>query len=342
MATYTDFYNGEFLPIGYISIPQFLSKNEYNADVQSFLVVIAHISLIIIILFIIISIVIGRRLTSPLTTIENRLKDIRLGKENKKIDYKGNDEIGQLVAQYNRTVDELEKSAQLLATSERESAWKLMARQVAHEINNPLTPMKLTIQQLQRSKAMNDARFDSYFDKSATTLIEQIENLSQIAGTFSTFARLPEPVIEKVDVAKRISSVVQLFANNNENVEVSYTGTNEGIYSHTDKKQLIQVFNNLLKNALQSIPSSKKGIIEVTLKHSETTIWIEFKDNGNGVPAEIKDKLFVPNFTTKSTGMGLGLAISRNIIRSSGGDVTFESEKGKGTVFQVRLPRTSD
>ena len=342
LATYTDFYNGEFLPIGYISIPQFLSRDEYNADVEGFLVVIAHISLIIIILFILISILIGRQLTAPLTMIENRLKDIRLGKENKKIDYKGNDEIGQLVAQYNRTVDELERSAQLLASSERESAWKLMARQVAHEINNPLTPMKLTIQQLQRSKTQNDERFDAYFEKSTATLIEQIENLSQIAGTFSNFARLPEPKLEKVDVAREAYMVAQLFSRNNDNVTVKFIGDEKNIFAVTDDKQIVQVFNNLMKNAFQAIPSGEKGEIKVSVAHSDKIVTIDIKDNGAGIPENIKDKLFTPNFTTKSTGMGLGLAISRNIIRASGGDITFESEQGKGTVFQVRLPRVKE
>lgn len=339
LATYTDFYNGEFLPIGFISVPQFLSKDEYNADVQSFLVMIAHISLVIIILFIVISIFIGRKLTAPLTMIENRMKDIRLGKVNKKIDYKGNDEIGQLVTQYNRTVDELEQSAQRLAASERELAWKTMARQVAHEINNPLTPMKLTIQQLQRAKTMKDSRFDQYFEKSTDVLIEQIDNLSQIAGSFSTFARLPEPQFEKVDVAKTANMVTQLFVNNNENVKVTFQGNENGVFANTDSEQLIQVFNNLLKNALQAIPTSEKGKIIVTVKSKEKNIDVLFKDNGKGIPTEIKDKLFTPNFTTKSTGMGLGLAISRNIIRNSGGDITFDSKENEGTTFKVSLPK---
>lgn len=339
LAVYTDFYNGEFLPIGYISIPQFLSKDEYNADVQSFLVVIAHITLIIIILFTLISIFIGKKLTSPLRIIENRLKDIHLGKENKKIDYKGTDEIGQLVMQYNRTVDELERSAHLLATSERESAWRIMARQVAHEINNPLTPMKLTIQQLQRTKKMNSEHFESYFDKSTATLIEQIENLTKIASSFSTFARLPEPEFEKVDVAKNISLVVQLFSSNNEKIEVTYEGEEEGIFAYTDREQLIQVFNNLLKNGLQAIPKNKKGEIQVKLSSTKKNIYITFKDNGNGIPEEIKDKVFVPNFTTKTTGTGLGLAICKNILQASKGDISFESIENNGTVFIVSLPK---
>lgn len=342
LAMYTDFYNGDFLQIGYISIPQFLSKDEYNADVQSFLTVIVHISLIIIMLFIFLSIVIGKQLTAPLTMIEERLKDIRLGKKNKKIDYKANNEIGQLVAQYNKAVDELEKSARLLASSERESAWKQMARQVAHEINNPLTPMKLTIQQLQRTKKMGDKGFESYFEKSTATLIEQIENLSRIAGTFSTFARLPEPNFETVDVAQKLNLVIQLFSNNNKNIKIDYLGANEGVFAYTDKEQLIQVFNNLLKNAVQAIPLGKTGKIEIVLSETPDTIHIAFKDNGKGISDEIKGKIFLPNFTTKSTGMGMGLAICKNIISASGGDITFESEEEKGTIFHISLLRKTE
>ena len=142
-------------------------------------------------LAILLSLFIGKQLSAPLNMLETKLKEMRLGRRNEKIVYSLNDEIGQLVIQYNRTVDELEQSARLLAQSERESAWKSMARQVAHEINNPLTPMKLTIQQLQRTKKLDDKQFDDYFLKSSAMLIEQIDNLSRIAGTFSDFARMP-------------------------------------------------------------------------------------------------------------------------------------------------------
>lgn len=340
LATYADFYNGEYLQLGFINIPQFLSRDEFNADVQSFLMVIMHILLLILVLFIVLSYLIGRRLTAPLTLIEERLKLIKLGKENKKIDYRGNDEIGELVAQYNRTVEELERSAALLASSEREAAFKQMARQVAHEINNPLTPMKLTIQQLQRAKTMGDQeRFYTYFDKSTAVLIEQINNLSRIAGSFSSFARLPEPKFEEVDVAKKAHLVTQLFVSNNEAIEIRYEGVEEGVFVYADREQLIQVFNNLLKNAIQAIPEGKSGKITVMLNYTDKTVHVYVKDNGKGVSAEVKEKMFMPNFTTKSTGMGLGLAISRNIIRNSGGDITFEGDTDNGAVFHVRLPR---
>jgi two-component system, NtrC family, nitrogen regulation sensor histidine kinase NtrY len=339
LTGYSDFYNGDYLQIGYIAIPQFFSQDEIRSEIESFLTVIIHIYLIIIVLAILLSLFIGKQLSAPLNMLENKLKEMRLGRRNEKIEYSLNDEIGQLVIQYNRTVDELEQSARLLAKSERESAWKSMARQVAHEINNPLTPMKLSIQQLQRTKKMNDDRFDDYFDKSTIMLIEQIDNLSRIAGTFSNFARMPEANFERVDIAARLYSVVQLFVNNNEQVSIEFIGEEKNVFVYADPEQLVQVFNNLLKNALQAIPEEKEGKIDVTLKTENSRILIEISDNGSGIGNELHDKLFVPNFTTKNTGMGLGLAISKNIIELSGGTISFTSNLNEGTTFIVILPR---
>lgn len=339
LTGYTDFYNGDYLQIGYIAIPQFFSQDEIQNEIESFITVIIHIYLIIIVLAILLSLFIGKQLSAPLNMLENKLKEMRLGRRNEKIEYNLNDEIGQLVIQYNRTVDELEQSARLLAKSERESAWKSMARQVAHEINNPLTPMKLSIQQLQRTKKMNDERFDDYFEKSTSMLIEQIDNLSRIAGTFSNFARMPEAKFVRVDVAARLYSVVQLFVNNNEQVQIDYRGQEKDVYVYADPEQLVQVFNNLLKNATQAIPDDRAGYIEINLWQEADRILIEIKDNGVGIENELYDKLFVPNFTTKNNGMGLGLAIAKNIIELSGGTISFTSSLNEGTTFRVILPK---
>ncbi len=339
LTGYTDFVNGDYVQIGYIAIPQFFSQDEIRNEIERFLAVIIHIYLIIIVLAVLLSLFIGKQLSAPLIMIENKLKEMRLGQRNEKIDYSLNDEIGQLVIQYNRTVDELEHSAELLAKSERESAWKSMARQVAHEINNPLTPMKLTIQQLQRTKNSNDERFDDYFIKSTAMLIEQIDNLSRIAGTFSNFARMPEANFVQVDIAARLRSVVRLFANNFDHVKIGYKGKESEIYVFADPEQLVQVFNNLLKNAMQAIPDNKKGEINVEIRENVETVVLEITDNGTGIDEETRDKLFVPNFTTKSTGMGLGLAISKNIIELSGGSISFVSKPGEGTTFIINLPK---
>ncbi|ADQ78347.1 integral membrane sensor signal transduction histidine kinase [Paludibacter propionicigenes WB4] len=340
LTGYIDFVNGDFTQIGYIAVPQFFSQDEIRSEIESFLTVIIHIYMIIIVLAIVLSLFIGKQLSAPLIVLEMKLKDMRLGRRNEKIDYNLNDEIGQLVQQYNRTVDELEQSARLLAKSERESAWRSMARQVAHEINNPLTPMKLTIQQLQRTKKMQDKQFDDYFEKSSVMLIEQIDNLSRIAGTFSNFARMPEASFVRVDVAAKIYSVFRLFMNNNEHVTMHYEGAEQNVFVYADPEQLVQVFNNLIKNALQAIPEEREGEISIRLTEEAKEVTITVSDNGAGIVAEIQDKLFIPNFTTKSTGMGLGLAIAKNIIEISGGSITFSTAIDEGTTFTVRLPKS--
>ena len=339
LAVYTDFYNGDYLQIGYIAVPQFFSQESIRAEIQDFSLMLIHIYFIVIIIAVFLTVLVGRGLSAPLSMLERKLKEMRIGQRNEKIEYKYNDEIGQLVAQYNRTVDELEQSAKLLAKSERESAWKSMARQVAHEINNPLTPMKLSIQQLQRRKDMNDNGFDEYFKNTTAMLVEQIDNLSRIAGTFSDFARMPEAKIKQVDVNAVLQSVTRLFANSNEAVDIDFSDNGKSVFIYADSEQLIQVFNNLIKNAIQSIPNGRKGKIKVGLNETETNIIIRISDNGNGVPKEIRNKMFVPNFTTKAQGMGLGLAISKNIVEQLGGTIAFETAEGKGSVFAVDIPK---
>ena len=338
LAAYTDMINGDYLQIGYISIPQYLSQTEINAKIEQFLLAIIQIYLIIIVFSIILIIIAGKQLADPLYQLENKLKSMHLGGKNEKVEYKWKDEIGQLVEQYNRTVDELEKSTQLLLQSERETAWRTMARQVAHEINNPLTPMKLTIQQLMRTKQMNSESFDAYFEKAGHTLIEQIDNLSRIAGTFSQFARMPETKFSKVDVAAKLFSVVELFKNNHENIDINYSGEEKNIYVNGDAEQLIQVFTNILKNATQSIKSDAKGKISVELASLDKKIQIKVSDNGVGIPSSNRQDIFKPNFTTKSTGMGLGLSISKNFIENMGGKISFSSKVKAGTTFEILLP----
>lgn len=338
LSAYTDMINGDYLQIGYISIPQYFSQTEINAKIEQFLLAIIQIYLIIIVFSIIFIIIAGKQLADPLRLLENKLKSMHLGGKNEKVEYKWQDEIGQLVEQYNRTVDELERSTQLLLQSERETAWRTMARQVAHEINNPLTPMKLTIQQLIRTKHMDQESFDAYFEKSTQTLIEQIDNLSRIAGTFSQFARMPETKFTRVDVATKLFSVVELFKNNHENIEILYSGAERNTYVKGDAEQLLQVFNNILKNATQAIKNGANGKILVSLETCDNEIMIKFADNGVGIPASIQQDIFKPNFTTKSTGMGLGLSLSKSFIENMNGSITFNSKTKSGTTFIIRLP----
>lgn len=338
LATYADLVNGDYLQLGYISIPQYFSQQEINEKLEHFLGTLVQIYLIIIILSILLILLTGRRLAKPLYQLESKMKMMRLDGKNEKVEYKSKDEIGQLVEQYNRTVDELEKHTQLLLSAEREATWRNMARQVAHEINNPLTPMKLTLQQLQRTKDLDPEQFDAYFEKANQTLIEQINNLSRIASSFSELARMPETEFSEIDIAEKLIAVVNLFKTNFEHIDITYEGPINNLMVFADAEQIIQVFNNILKNATQAILPHAKGKIDVLLESENNKVLISFSDNGPGIPKALQDRVFKPNFTTKSTGMGLGLSISKSIVENMGGEISFISKEDQGTKFLLSLP----
>jgi nitrogen fixation/metabolism regulation signal transduction histidine kinase len=225
-----------------------------------------------------------------------------------------------------------------LAKSERELAWREMAKQIAHEIKNPLTPMRLSIQHLQRSINDKKENWEEQFDRLSKMLIEQIDDLSAIATEFSNFAKMPAAQNEKLDLVKKLYDTCKLFENTeNLSIRLDVNGL-ENLFVYADREQLSRVFINLLKNATQSIPDSRKGLLLVSLEMDNSLATIKFHDNGKGIPEEIRDKLFQPNFTTKSGGMGMGLAIVESILKNAGGKIYYETELNKGSVFIVELP----
>ena len=338
LCAYTEFYNGNYVQIGYIAVPLFISSDELDNELNTFLGKLLPPYVVALLLTVLLSVFLARTLTRPLDTLSEKMRQLRIDRHNSYLQYDSEDEIGQLVARYNEMVRELEQSAQKLAASEREGAWRTMARQIAHEINNPLTPMKLTLQQLQRMRGTE--RFDEYFERSAKMLIDQIDNMSRIASSFSSFAKMPELQTTSVDVAAKLYSVISLFSNNNQDVPIRYVGPQSGVFALTDAEQISLVFNNLIKNALQAVEDVEHGDIIIMLKQNVGTdgqqIEISISDNGRGIPADIQEKVFVPNFTTKTTGTGLGLAISKNIVEGSGGHIRFRTSD-KGTIFYVTL-----
>jgi nitrogen fixation/metabolism regulation signal transduction histidine kinase len=232
----------------------------------------------------------------------------------------------------------LDESADLLALTEREVAWREMAKQVAHEIKNPLTPMRLSIQHLQHAMQNADpTESRQLVQRVGITLIEQIDNLSRIAAEFSTFAKMPKPENERIILNELVASVHDLFKKRDDMDFNLYVPIDE-IYVNADKSHLLRVLNNLIKNAIQAIPASRKGIIDIKLECDEHTATIQVIDNGKGISKEMKEKVFYPNFTTKTSGTGLGLAISKNIIESFGGKIYFETEENIGTTFFFELP----
>lgn len=323
--------NGE---VYILNVPYFAQNDELNIDIVIMVIISINIAIMVMVLAFILSGIIAEQVTKPLQLVNNKLKATRVGGKNEKIDYHRKDEIGSLVKEYNGMVEKLEKSINQLAKSERESAWREMARQIAHEVKNPLTPMKLNIQFMLRSLQIEDpAEFKKRFKDISGVLIEQIDNMASIASAFSDFSRISEARNEVFDISEMVGNCVKLFENNVAQWECDIES---GIRVFADKEQIHRVLVNILKNAEQSIPEESEGKINVTVVRRGGKVEIRILDNGTGIPEEIRDKVFEPNFTTKSSGMGLGLAISRRIVESMGGEIGFTTS-GAGTEFYVIL-----
>jgi signal transduction histidine kinase len=338
LAAYYPWKNKNDEIVAFLHFPYYGKQQSYRDDISYFLVALVNVYVLLIIAATGIALVLSRSITNSLTLIKDRLSTIKLKEKNVPIVWKNKDEIGMLVQEYNRMIFELDKSAELLAKSERESAWREMAKQVAHEIKNPLTPMKLSIQHLQRALKEDRGDIKELTEKVSVRLIEQIDSLTKIASEFSNFAKMPIAELTKVDLKEIIRSTTDLFQNL-QHVEITTDLPDHPCYINADKNQMIGVFNNLLKNATQAINEDETGNIKVLLIDKEDVYRVEIEDNGAGIPEEKRNNVFEPNFTTKSSGMGLGLAISRGIIEKSGGNIWFESAVDVGTTFFVILPK---
>lgn len=333
--------NGEVL--AYLSLPYFARQDTLEDEISSFLVALINIYVFLFAFSLVAALFISNAITRPLKYIQSMLSRVELGKTNKPIEYRGKDEIGRLVKVYNDKVAELEKSAELLAKSERESAWREMAKQVAHEIKNPLTPMKLSVQHLQRALKEDSANREELLSQFTQTMIGQIDALSAIAGEFSNFAKMPRANNEAMNLITIIDKAFDLFKDT-PGISFSFkTELNEAIV-FADPEQLLRVFINLIQNSIQAIPREKEGLIKVTLSKKtsdedagDSLFLACIEDNGTGINPEQMDKIFSPNFTTKTTGMGLGLAMVKSIVEAANGKIWFETQKGRGTTFFIEL-----
>jgi nitrogen fixation/metabolism regulation signal transduction histidine kinase len=296
-----------------------------------------NIYVFLIIIGFFIGLIVSNYITRPLRLLTVKLGNLTFGKSNEKLAWRRNDEVGKLVEEYNRKIDELAKSAEMLAQSERESAWREMARQIAHEIKNPLTPMKLSVQYLQKSWEEKSPDWEQRISRFTSTMIEQIESLSFIASEFSDFARMPDPKKEKLELNKIIRDAIDLYKNTG-NISISLESDTPEAHLIADRKQLFRVFTNLLNNSVEAIGDLKEGRVRINIKTQNNRHIVTITDNGSGIPDDQAGKIFQPNFTTKSGGMGLGLAIVKNIIMASGGEITFRSEPTLGTVFTLSFP----
>lgn len=338
LSAYIPLKNNEGKLLAYLNLPYFAKQSELEKEISGFLVALINIYVLLFALSIIAAIFISNYVTKPLKLIQDKLSKIKLGTTNELIEWREKDEIGSLVSEYNRMILELSNSAELLAKSERESAWREMAKQVAHEIKNPLTPMKLSVQHLQRTWKDHAPDMDQKMERLTKTIIEQIDTLSSIATEFSNFAKMPKASFEKINVEQILKNTIDLFHNSSD-IEITFQNiTTSPSFVLADKEQLLRVFNNLMKNAIQSIPEERKGKIEIALQKENEFYIISIKDNGAGISNDILDKIFVPNFTTKTGGMGLGLAMVKSIVETFNGKIWFETEDNNGTTFFVSLP----
>lgn len=323
--------------LGVINLPYFIKQDYYSQEISTFIVAFINLYVLLFLASIIAAVFIANQITRPLVVIQENLKKMGLGKHNEPIHYNRKDEIGSLVREYNKKVEELAESADLLARSERESAWREMAKQIAHEIKNPLTPMKLNIQYLQRHKG-KDEEYNAYLERVTATLIEQIDNLSNIATEFSNFAKIPTAQNQVFCLAEQVQRLIDLYETHNRaQIEFNANGFDR-IEVNADKEQLSRAIINLIRNAIQSVPEDKMGEVKLELNRRNEMAILSVTDNGAGIPVKLRHKLFSPSFTTKTSGMGLGLAIVKNIVENFSGKIWFETELDKGTVFYVEIP----
>jgi len=324
--------------LGIIAIPFFESETELNLVIADVFSNIINIFVVIFIVFLVVSFFVSKQLIYPFRLLTDKLKATSL-ESNEPMYWPAKDEIGLLVNEYNNMLFKLESSKKVLASTEKESAWREMAKQVAHEIKNPLTPMKLTLQHMLRLQAAGRLDDPKLISKPVESLIIQVDTLSEIANSFSTFAKMPLPKNEPIDFKYIVTEAVELFKNNEKAVVIFHDKTDaEGIYIIGDDKLFGRIIANLIINGIQAVPSERKARIKVTLSCKAGHVKLEIHDNGKGIPDDLKEKIFIPNFSTKSEGSGLGLAIAKRGVETSGGRIWFITKTDVGTSFFLSFP----
>lgn len=340
---YLSLYTPVFSPgkelLGFVNLPYFAKQSDLANELSGIISALINVYVILFVISILAGLILADYITKPLRLIKQQISNITLGKQNETINWTSDDEVGKLVSEYNNMLLKLEHSANLLAQNERESAWREMAKQVAHEIKNPLTPMKLNLQYLQHVMKNNPADFNEKFESASTSIIEQIDALAGIATEFSNFAKLPGTNLSPVSLTEVINSTVNLFGKNS-SCHISTHFPDEEMWIMGDKEQALRVFNNVIKNAIQATSDKEKPNINISAVLMGDVYKVLIEDNGSGIAETMRDKIFEPNFTTKSTGSGLGLAMVKNIMNSFGGKIYFESEEGVGSKFFMEFRKS--
>ena len=325
----------------YLNIPYFTSQSKLKDEISNFLVTIINLNAFIFLIAGIVALFITNRITNSFSLISEKMKKINLGKRNEAIEWHRNDEIGGLVDEYNKMVSKLDKSAEALAKTEREGAWREMAKQVAHEIKNPLTPMKLSMQFLQKSIENNAPNVKELSARVAITLVEQIDHLSNIASEFSQFANIENANKERIDLNESLNSIKQLYEGNDK-IKLTWHLIKLPVKINADKTHINRLFTNLIQNGLQAVPTGVLPEIFISEEIIDNTILVKIKDNGTGIDEIIQSKIFTPNFTTKTSGTGLGLAMCKRIVEQTNGIIYFETSATEGTTFFISFPLAND
>ena len=335
-SSYSQIKDDKFKPLGILNLPYVEDDGFYENEIQQFLIRLSQVYLFMLIIAFALAYLLSSYITKSLKTISDKINETSLNQKNEKIVIEANSkEINSLIKAYNRMVDKLEESATMLAQSEREQAWREMAKQVAHEIKNPLTPMRLTVQSFQRKFDAQDPNLQQKLGDYTKTLIQQIDTMSAVASAFSNFASMPAQQNETLNVVEVVEFSLDIF---NEEY-IHFESDEKEIITIMDRTQLIRIITNLIKNAIQAILEEQEDkSIVVAVRREGEYVNITVKDNGIGIETENTEHIFEPKFTTKTSGMGLGLGIIKNIIENYKGTITFETEYGKGTTFTVSLP----
>jgi two-component system nitrogen regulation sensor histidine kinase NtrY len=335
-TSYSYIEDPKFKRIGILELQFTQDNSEIEQELKEFIYRLSLVYLLMFLVAILFAYFLSSYITHSIKTISDKMQKTRLNERNEKIILNNaSSEIEILVDAYNNMIDQLEESAARLAKSEREQAWREMAKQVAHEIKNPLTPMRLSVQSFERKFNPKDENIKEKLAEYSQTLIQQIDVMSAIASAFSDFAKMPTQKKEEIEVISVVKLALDIF---NEK-SVKYQTKEVELYAFLDKTQLIRIVTNLVKNALQATENEENPLINIEVISEGSTIKIIVSDNGKGISAEVKDLIFEPKFTTKSSGMGLGLPMIKNIIEAYDGIISFTSNEGVGTVFTVVLPK---
>ncbi|QDO93073.1 GHKL domain-containing protein [Formosa sediminum] len=336
-SSYSYITDQKFKPLAILNLPYLEDDDFLSKELDEFLERISYAYLFMLALATAIAFFLANYITKSIKTISDKINTTTLEKRNARIDVEdASEEISTLVRSYNSMIDQLEDSAKKLAKSEREQAWREMAKQVAHEIKNPLTPMRLSVQNFQRKFSPDDPDIYHKVEEYSETLIQQIDTMSSIASAFSNFANMPAQQNETINVVNTVRLSLDIFNKD----YIVFLAEREEIITTFDKTQLIRIVTNLVKNAIQAIPDNRIPKIVVHVSLQDNIVKLTVSDNGTGITEGNETKIFEPKFTTKSGGMGLGLAMVKNILETYNGHITFNSQLDKGTTFIVTFPKT--